>query len=407
MSRRLRIVLALSLAGGACLPAVAQAADRAIAEAVYAQYVADADVAAGWTGSTETCTVGEESPESLAATLRTVNGVRALMGVSPVVFDPAFNRLALASSLIMRAHNSLSHYPDATWRCYSAEGYQGASHSNLYLGRSGASAIVGYMHDEGVYSLGHRLWIADPGQRTMGSGSTGTSNSLYVIGGDQQASTQPTAWPPAGWIPGSWVPLRWSYTVRPMCNCVVGDIAVTVTRDGAPVAVGEVSLLGGGYGSGTTIAWDMPPESVRVSRDATFAVRITGVRTTGASIPVDYTVSAIAPVVAPDTGVPEPVGNQDQVDWRGGLTALRVTRKGRVLTVRYVARQAGRLRVQVAAQRFNRSVPGVRAGRPVAARSGTFRVRLKPAHIRASTRLYISAGLVGVDGSISRTLRVR
>lgn len=389
----------------AALPA--QAADRATAEAIYAQYTADAAVPAGWTGSTDSCTVGEESAESLAATLRTVNGVRALMDLSPVTLDPDLNRQALAAALMMRANDRLSHFPSSEWRCYSEAGYSGASNSNLYLGRSGAAAIVGYMKDEDVYSLGHRRWISEPGQVTMGTGSTGTSNALWVLKWPLPSSTRATAWPPPGWIHGAWVPTRWSYTVRrPMCGCTVEDISVSVVRDGAPVAVGQVDLLGALYGTGTTVAWQMPPDALRLGGDAAFSIRIDGIRADGAPLPVEYAVNVIAPPNAPPP--PDVVPEEDPyVDSRGGLGALRVARKGRQLTVRYTARQAGRLWVAMAAQRRGLSIPGARAARQVPIGAGVVRIRLRPAHVRSGTRLSISAGLVGVGGSLSRTLRVR
>ena len=51
-----------------------------------------------------------------------------------------------------------------------------AGKSNLFLGRSGAGAIAGYMDDPGSgnTAAGHRRWIIDPRQTTMGSGSVMT-----------------------------------------------------------------------------------------------------------------------------------------------------------------------------------------------------------------------------------------
>ena len=152
------VFAALALA----MPAGARAApaDRDTALAQYRAVLDDERVATGWTGSVNGCVVGEESEASLAATLRTVNTLRSFAGVGPVTFDSVLNRRALAAALMMKAAGDLSHTPDPDWPCYSEEGAEGAGTSNLFLGASGAAAMVGYVEDPGVQSLGHRAVAA-------------------------------------------------------------------------------------------------------------------------------------------------------------------------------------------------------------------------------------------------------
>lgn len=96
----------------------------------------------------------------------------------------------------MAAQGDLSHDPPSTWKCWTQVGHDGAASSNLYLGETGASAIAGYMADTGVPSAGHRRWIIYSAQRVMGSGSTSSSNALYVFG-SQDGSDDETSAPSA------------------------------------------------------------------------------------------------------------------------------------------------------------------------------------------------------------------
>ncbi len=67
-----------------------------------------------------------------------------------MALDQQLNADALAAALMMRAANRLSHSPGPGWPCYSPQGADGAGRSNLFLGRSGASAMLGYVDDDGT-----------------------------------------------------------------------------------------------------------------------------------------------------------------------------------------------------------------------------------------------------------------
>ena len=242
-------LLALCAVFGALAPGSAGAApppDRAAALALYRAVQADTRVEAGWTGDTATCTAGTESAASRAATLHAVNALRAFAGLGPVTFDEVRSAEALAAALMMKAANSLSHTPDPAWPCYSADGAAAAGNSNLYLGESGAAAMVGYVDDDRVPSLGHRRWLLDPRATVFGSGSTGGSNALWVVDGSGSAASGTTvAWPPAGWVPWPWVFTDWSLAVGNGDERVAFDAPqVDVTLDGAPLAASGRSPAG-------------------------------------------------------------------------------------------------------------------------------------------------------------------
>jgi uncharacterized protein YkwD len=200
---------ATAIVSACCAPVAGQAAapDRASALAGFRAVQQAQAVDAGWTGATGGCVAGTESPASLAATLQTVNLLRAFAGVGPVAFDAGFDREALAAALMMRAAGALSHQPGPDWPCYSDAGAAGAGSSNLFIGRSGAAAMVGYVDDEGIASLGHRRWLLNPEATIFGSESTGTTNALHVIGkpATPVAPNTAIAWPPNNWVPWQWI----------------------------------------------------------------------------------------------------------------------------------------------------------------------------------------------------------
>lgn len=142
---------------------------------------------------------GAASPASLAATLRTVNVLRSFASTGPVVL----NREALAAALMMRAAGRLSH----ARRPGSRAGPPGEPRAQAPRTTSSVARaprrLVGYVDDEGIDSLGHRRRLLNPAAAMLGSGSTGSSNALYVLGGPAVPVAPGTA---VAWSPSARVP---------------------------------------------------------------------------------------------------------------------------------------------------------------------------------------------------------
>ena len=303
--------LAAALCASLLLAASAGAAGREDALAQYEATLADARVPAGWTGSTDSCTVGTESQASLGATLDTLNIVRSFAGVGPVTFSAEKNGRALAAALIMAAQGDLSHEPPATWKCWTADGFAGARSSNLYLGASGAESMVGYVNDAGIESLGHRRWALDPEAMEMGSGSTGSSNALVVLGSGGDGSRaaalpadQRVAWPAAGWFPSTWIFEDWSLALgksQSEDSVSLADAAVSVKVDGKDAAVSGLRQASGPYGTGKTLAWQVALPSSTAQGDHEIDVEVSGVTLDGAPLRISYTVKAFDPTAASGT----------------------------------------------------------------------------------------------------------
>ncbi|MFO7682996.1 MAG: CAP domain-containing protein [Chloroflexota bacterium] len=241
--------------------------DRAAVQHYFlTEYQASEGIAPGWTGSHSGCTPGTTSAAFREAVLRRINYFRAMAGIPPVKgFDDTYNRLAQAAALMMSVNNALNHTPPTNWLCYSQDGYDGASSSNLYLGIYGPAAISGYMYDPGSGNtfVGHRRWILYPQTQQMGTGDVPpqngyrAANALWVFDANNIWGPRPVtreafvAWPPPGYVPYQLVYPRWSFAYA---GADFSGAWVTMTQNGQPVAV-QVNPLANGYGE-NTLVWE-------------------------------------------------------------------------------------------------------------------------------------------------------
>jgi hypothetical protein len=194
---------------------------------------------------------------------------------------------------MMLAKGELSHNPDPGWPCYSDEGYDGASHSNLFYGVSGAAAMVGYVDDSSVPSLGHRRWVLDATSTVFGSGSTGQTNALYVITNAPRAPVPPVldvAWPPAGWVPWQWIFEDWSIEASGSGPKIdFSNAQVSVTVDGQPATVSGRDQFG------NILKWRVDLAPGLTSGDHVLHVSVSGATADGQPHPIEYDVNAFAP----------------------------------------------------------------------------------------------------------------
>ena len=317
MNRWHRLLLTL-IAVGLVAPASAGAVNARTATDLYLGIRDALRVPSGWTGDAGSCEAGSESRQSVAATLTAVNGMRRFAGLRPVRFDAALNRKALEAALMMRAANANSHFPGPEWPCYTQDGADAAGTSNLYQGESGAGAMVGYVEDLGVPSLGHRRWVLDPRGVRWGTGSTGATNALLVAGANSRSdSSVPVpavvSWPPPGSVPWPLVFEDWSASFAAR-DTDLSTATVAVKVDGEPRAVTGVTDLGTGFGEGRTLAWRVSLTASDRARPRRVSVKITY----GASKSVSYTVDTLA------IGAPRPPRDPKATWVRGGI---RVTWK--------------------------------------------------------------------------------
>jgi hypothetical protein len=270
-------------------------------------YMASQGVDAQWTGDVGSCDAGTTSAAYHEATLRRINFFRAMVGLPDnVTFDANYSAKCQEAALMMIAEGELEHYPSSSWACYSEDGYQGASHSNIALGRHGPAAIDLYISDTGPSNtaVGHRRWILFPPQLLMGSGSTTAthgyyhgSNALWVLGtrGDRPADPAYVPWPPEGFVPYQVVYGRWSFSHH---GADFSPTTVTMTQGGSPIDL-TVVHRGGAYGD-STIVWEpsgLP--SGAPATDTTYDISLTNVIINTELRSFSYSVTIIDPSSVP------------------------------------------------------------------------------------------------------------
>lgn len=258
-----------------------------------------------WNGSAADCVPGSTSTAFQQATLTAINYARNLVHLPPVTISPGMSDLAQAAALMMVAEGRLSHTPVAPWKCISDAGIRGAGTSNLYLGRSGAQSIAGYLDDPFSNNLlvGHRRWILYSGLHEVGIGNTSNSNALAVISAGPMTSTASpewVSWPPTGYAPWQVEPeSRWSLSYPG------GDFShavVTATTDSGSLAVTATPPVDG-YGD-NTLSWDMRGlEALQAAQqDTNVNVTVSGVVVDGISVSKSYTVRLFDAVHGPVAG---------------------------------------------------------------------------------------------------------
>jgi len=224
-------------------------------------------------------------------TLNRVNFYRKMVGFDGgIEFKAEYNMKAHKAALIMAANNALTHYPPASYTCYSADGANGASHSNLASGSMNTFAVDGYILDNGAgnQAVGHRRWILSSTASIMGHGALfiPSKDALYVVGttGGVKSTAQPDfiAWPPAGYLPrplalnwmGSPSLQRWSFG-KPGVDFSTATVAMT--KDGAgAVTANIVSSTDNGYGD-NTLVWEINDISGEYKDDDRYNIIINGV----------------------------------------------------------------------------------------------------------------------------------
>ncbi|MEZ5354595.1 MAG: BACON domain-containing carbohydrate-binding protein, partial [Bryobacteraceae bacterium] len=293
--------------------------NRALVSSLYASVIEATNlVPMGWTGTLNGCVAGTTTAAYQGAVLQRINWFRGMAGVpAGVSFDEGLGAKDAEAALIMSANRSLNHYPPTDWTCYSAAGYDGASHSNIciwYGSFDDPGCVELYIRDHGVNNevVGHRRWLLYPQTEVMATGdvfqssfggqSHPTGNAIWVI----PASNPPrpatrddfVAWPPKGYVPYQVVPPRWSISY-PAANFASATVTMTRAGSSIPVALAPVE---NGYGENTLVwvannlnADDFQSNWARPVGDETVHVTVSGATVSGSPRTFEYDVIIFDP----------------------------------------------------------------------------------------------------------------
>jgi hypothetical protein len=239
-----------------------------------------------WSGDASTCSAGDMTADARQNAYRLHSLYRFLAGQMPVPMTDEGNRLAQGCALLMMANGMISHMPDSSWKCYTAEAAKTASSSSLSSGGS-VSSVDGYMIDPGnPTTLGHRRWILSNMLSGVGFGSSGKFSCQYQPAKGPAAGAKAwVAWPPQGQVPlqalrGAFASIDqtgWSIQSDSV-DFKAAQVAVTSAGMALPVTVTQ---LGSGYGS--TYAMSFTPMGWTVAAGKTYHVAISGI-----SKPIEY-----------------------------------------------------------------------------------------------------------------------
>jgi hypothetical protein len=244
-----------------------------------------------WSGDASACTAGDMTADARQSAYRLHSLYRFLAGQMPVKMTDEGNRLAQNCALLMTANNTISHMPDSSWKCYTAEAAKTAMSSSL-SSQGAVGSVDGYMIDPGnPTSLGHRRWILSGMLAGVGFGSSGKFSCQYQPAQGPAAGAKAwVAWPPQGQVPMQ--AMRGAFASVDQTGWSIQSdtidfkaAQVTVTSSGMALPV-TVTQLGSGYGSYFAISFI--PMGWTSAAGKTYHVAISGI-----SKPIEYDVEIV------------------------------------------------------------------------------------------------------------------
>lgn len=363
----------------------------AVAHEYRAHYAPAMLVPIGWTGSIAGCHAGHDSAAQAAATLSAINSARRLAGLSPSTLRAAYSAKAQQAALVYAANGSLAHSIPSSWKCVTKAAKQAGESSDIALGVAGARSIGAYLGDAGADNVvaGHRRWILYPAARVLGSGSTATSNALWVLGTRATAGhyrdPKWVAWPGAGYFPSQLEPAgRWSLSSDRYGDDFSAATVTVTTASGTALPV-HLEKPAAGYGN-ATLVWEVGGTVRPASwHTRSLTVRVTNIRRGTTVLQHSYTVRLFNPMALKPVGATtvsgtarvgstltaapgrfSPAATGVRFQWYRGATAIAGAKRS---TYRPVSKDVGHsLRVKVTGTRTHYRIAGSFGVTPVVQR---------------------------------------
>ncbi|MDO6388250.1 CAP domain-containing protein [Uliginosibacterium sp. 31-12] len=260
------------------------------------------------------CIAGQLQASEKNSVLTRLNEIRARHGLPAVSYDSSGDAAAAAAALYMVANETLTHTPSSSGKCYSEDAYRLANTSNLYTSwgystvtTPSADAMVSYLIDSGVSSLGHRRWLLYPffAATSFGrvdsapAGGTGRmASALRTIGGEASSVSMSNDFVayPYGSYPASEFSTSWFLSFSAIASKTnrannggsqvsFAGATITVTDgNGQSLGITEQSANYEGYGLPNHLQWKV----VGLANGGSYTVRIAGVNVNGTSRDYQY-----------------------------------------------------------------------------------------------------------------------
>jgi hypothetical protein len=249
-----------------------------------------------WTGDEPSCDPGIVTEPTRAKILQRLDYYRKAVGLNNIISENmSKSDKAQLAALIMNANDQLDHDPPSSWKCYSAEGNEGAGNSLLTMTRN-AEAIDSYIRDQGSDNgpVGHRRWLLWPRLQEIGIGNTNKSNAIWVLG---NAGTPPSdapefvSWPPEGYIPDRLVFPRWSFSIA---GADFSGTTISMLDENQNSISLQLEELSNSYGD-RTIVWIPENINTNVTADTNYTVTLRDVEVNGVLMNYSYQVTLFDP----------------------------------------------------------------------------------------------------------------
>ena len=292
-----------------------------------------------------TCDPGTLSQDQIQLALDTLNRIRAVHDLPPVVLDPALQEETDRAALIVAASRTMNHAPPQDTPCYSSLGRMGSWHSNLHIHRYSVwdpdpesnstsprsreirrridrniptteKIVIDWLIDYRVEGVGHRRWVLDPFVERVAFSRVDlltrqkqrwdltTGSAVNVIAGTRESIpeiTPRTIAYPVGNYPSEWFQKGWylSFSVMVTGSSVHANRYVHMdaadvqmeTMDGKPVPVSDVQWNDKLYGIPNLIFWKA--DGLEDNRE--YRVTISNVRIGGIPKRYSYTFRLVSP----------------------------------------------------------------------------------------------------------------
>lgn len=253
----------------------------------------------GWTGSVAGCNAGTITQITYEKVTRRVNYFRRLVGVHDnIVMKQEYSAKCQEAALMFKANNTISHYPPASWTCFTANGEEAAGKSNIAIGFHSVNAVSAYIDDFGANNkpVGHRRWILYSQANAIGEGSTPNTNALWIwdwLPSAPAGTPEFIAYPAKGYFPAPLVFDRWSFS-KPNVNFTNASVSMK-DASGANVTVDVIDKTTVGAGD-NTIVWE--PANINTSGpgDVKYTVTVSGL--TGNPSSYTYDVVIVQPTTS-------------------------------------------------------------------------------------------------------------
>jgi len=230
-------------------------------------YLGSDIVDTGWTGNTSSCNAGTVPQSTHDKVIKRIN--------------------------YFRRNDQTNHFPPDSWSCWTQDGYDGATKSNLVLSHS-TTAIKIFIEDPGPgnFDVGHRRWILHSTKTQFSYGTTNKSMALGVIGVTEGNTQIPPyiAYPPNGFIPQELVFPRWSFSI-PKADFSSAD--VTMSGPNGNISLDVVSRTLAHVGD-NTIVWEPRGINTNSTNDVSYTIAVSGV-TNAPESSYTYTATIIKP----------------------------------------------------------------------------------------------------------------